>query len=225
MKIVLLGAASAISMLAASTSAQSVAPPAPGQPAVEYRSRQMHMGMQTRAQVTEHVRKLFARFDVNHDGFISRDEADTAGSKMHARMRHRMGAQSSMMAAGRASAAGRAAAFDRLDLNHDGVITRDEFANARPRIMARQIRIVRDGQPGDHGAMSEMGHMGHMGHGGMLKRMFTMADANHDGRLSVDEATAAALHHFDMADTNHDGRLEPRERMQMHRSMMSASPR
>jgi Ca2+-binding EF-hand superfamily protein len=221
MKIVLLGAASAISMIAAPASAQAVAPPAPGQPTVEYRSQHMHMEMQTRAQVTEHVRKLFARFDVNRDGFISRDEVDAAGNRMHARMRHRMGAPSAM-AAGRASAAGRAAAFDRLDLNHDGVITRDEFANARPRVMERQIRIVRGGQPGDHGAMSEMGHMGH---GGMLKHMFAMADGNHDGRLSIDEATAAALHHFDMADTNHDGRLEPGERMQMHRAMMSASPR
>ena len=98
MKIVLLGAASAILMVAASASAQPVAPPAPGQPAVEYQFRHMHMGMQTRAQVTEHVRKLFARFDVNRDGFISRDEADAAGNMIHARMRHRMGAPSSMMA-------------------------------------------------------------------------------------------------------------------------------
>ena len=35
--------------------------------------------------------------------------------------------------------------------------------------------------------------------------MFEMADANKDGRVSVQEATAAALQHFESADANRDG--------------------
>jgi hypothetical protein len=46
-------------------------------------------------------------------------------------------------------------------------------------------------------------------------QMFEMADANHDGRVSLQEATDAAVKHFDMADANHDGRITPDERKQM----------
>jgi hypothetical protein len=51
-----------------------------------------------------------------------------------------------------------------------------------------------------------------MGFGG---RLFDMADANHDGRVSLAEAQAAALAHFDKADANHDGKITPDERQQM----------
>jgi len=47
--------------------------------------------------------------------------------------------------------------------------------------------------------------------------MFERADANHDGRVSLQEMTAAALQHFDAADANHDGKLTPDERMRMHK--------
>jgi len=49
--------------------------------------------------------------------------------------------------------------------------------------------------------------------------MFESADANHDGKVSLQEMTDAALHHFDEADANHDGTLTPEERMQMHQHM------
>ena len=51
--------------------------------------------------------------------------------------------------------------------------------------------------------------MGGMGFGGHL---FDMADANHDGRVSLQEAESAALAHFDRVDVNHDGRITPDER-------------
>jgi len=50
----------------------------------------------------------------------------------------------------------------------------------------------------------------------MHGRMFESADANHDGKVSLQEMTNAALQHFDMADANHDGKLTPDERMKMH---------
>jgi aryl-alcohol dehydrogenase-like predicted oxidoreductase len=58
-----------------------------------------------------------------------------------------------------------------------------------------------------------------MGMGGLRGRMFEMADANRDGRVTLQEATNAALRHFDTADVNRDGRLTPEERMQMHQRM------
>ena len=55
--------------------------------------------------------------------------------------------------------------------------------------------------------------------GGMGGHMFEMADANRDGRVTLQEATNAALRHFDTADVNRDGQLTPEERMQMHQRM------
>ena len=39
-----------------------------------------------------------------------------------------------------------------------------------------------------------------------------------DGRVTLQEAQAAALRHFDMADANRDGQITPDERRQMHRA-------
>ena len=50
---------------------------------------------------------------------------------------------------------------------------------------------------------------------GMHGAMFERADANRDGRVSLQEATNAALQHFDQADANRDGKLTPGERMRM----------
>jgi hypothetical protein len=83
------------------------------------------------------------------------------------------------------------------------------------------VIVMRDGEtvadsaaPGAPGTrVFRMGRMGGMGrlHG----RMFEQADVNRDGRVTLQEATEAALRHFDMADANRDGRLTPEERMQV----------
>jgi hypothetical protein len=49
--------------------------------------------------------------------------------------------------------------------------------------------------------------------------MFEMADANKDGRVTLQEAQAAALRHFDMADANRDGQVTPDERRQARERM------
>jgi hypothetical protein len=49
--------------------------------------------------------------------------------------------------------------------------------------------------------------------------MFEMADGNRDGRVTLQEAQAAALRHFDMADVNRDGQVTPDERKQMRQRM------
>jgi Ca2+-binding EF-hand superfamily protein len=46
-----------------------------------------------------------------------------------------------------------------------------------------------------------------------------MADANKDGRVSLQEAQDAALRRFDTADSNRDGRISREEMMQRHQQM------
>ena len=67
-----------------------------------------------------------------------------------------------------------------------------------------------------HGAAMHMGGFG--GH------LFEMADANHDGRVSLQEAETAALAHFDKADLNHDGKITPDEREQAHALLREHHP-
>ena len=99
-------------------------------------------------------------------------------------------------------------AFDRLDANRDGSISRDEFARGR------QMRIEKRVEMKQHGQMRGMRGMRHGGGGGgmMGAAMLKMADANRDGKVSLAEANAGALKHFDMMDSNRDGRLTPQER-------------
>lgn len=95
--------------------------------------------------------------------------------------------------------------FDRLDSNKDGVISRSEFDSA-------------------HQSMA--GHRSGMKmHGGFAGRMFTMADGNKDGRVTIQEATAAATAHFDAADSNHDGTLSAEEMQAAHRLMRGKAGR
>ena len=54
---------------------------------------------------------------------------------------------------------------------------------------------------------------------GLRGRMFDMADANRDGRVTMAEGTAAAYRHFDMADANRDGQITRDERLQMRQRM------
>jgi hypothetical protein len=98
---------------------------------------------------------------------------------------------------------------------------------AQPQFKERRVIVMPDGDgPGDEPVKIDGGPgepqvkiMRMHGMGGMHRRMFESADANHDGRVSLQEMTDAALHHFDEADANHDGTLTPEERMQMHQRM------
>jgi len=198
-------------------------PPRPGAP-------QMHMMVMpgqpmTRGEVAQHVAKLFARLDANRDSFVTRDEVETFHSKMMAGMEamsrgmHAMGTMPEMP---KMPMLDRGAMFDRLDTNHDGSISRQEYMAAKPRIVEKRVFRMGDGAaPGglsEHPMMVRMRGPGEhmkMGMGGFGAHLFEMADANHDGRVSLQEAQAAALAHFDRADLNHDGRITPDERQQM----------
>ena len=164
-------------------------------------------GIQTRAEVQAKVAEHFAKVDANHDGAITKAEADAAVQAFHAkfaeRMKDRRDDRSDNM-------------FERLDANRDGSVSRAEWdagAAQREQRWASRDRNGRPGAPGGfkHAGMHDMGGFG--GH------MFEMADANKDGRVTLQEAQAAALKHFDMADSNRDGQITPDERRQLHERM------
>jgi Ca2+-binding EF-hand superfamily protein len=208
----LLGAAAAAAVVAMSPALAQVpgqpvpqAQANPGQPAWQGRA-----SVHTRAEVANHVRTMFARLDTNRDGYLVKAEADAARAsfRQFAGQRRQQGAK----LGGRQANSG--AAFDRLDTNHDGAITRSEFDAVRAQRLARRD-VNGDGRPDARRGRRMGGGMG-MGLGG---HMFEMADLNRDGRVTLQEATNAALRHFDMADVNRDGRITPDERMQMRQRM------
>ena len=222
MKKVLIGTAAAL--VAGTAAVAQVAPP-PGvsqgtapvtipQPAPRAPQMRMHMRMSdkvvARDEAVAHVRRMFDHLDTNRDGFVTREEMVS----MHQRMMSMHEGGEKRMAGRRMKPHDRAAAFDRLDTNRDGMISRQEFLAATPRIEEHRVMVMHDGSPG-RGGMKGMG-MHRAGFGGHL---FAMADANRDGRVSLQEATSAALQHFDRADLNHDGKLTPDERRQAHQLM------
>jgi Ca2+-binding EF-hand superfamily protein len=236
MNKLLLGGVGAAAMFAIGPAiAQPAPPPPPGvAPAPQVQIMRMPMKTQTRDDVVRHVRELFARLDTNRDGYLTREESDAATKLMAGEIKEKFArrlADRGDMGPGDHPGgnvfykrfdgdADRGAAFDRLDANHDGVITRDEFVAVRPEIKERRVFVMREGGP--EGAMGEAHefHMRHMGGMAMMHgRMFEMSDANHDGRVSLQEATDAALRHFDMADANHDGKITPDERMQIRKTI------
>lgn len=201
MKEFLIGAAGIVLAGAAIAQAPVAAPVAPEQPAPREHSR---------AEVVAKVQQHFATLDADKDGFLTKDEAEAGRKVIKERVRTKLGERREHRMEHRDPNAG----FDRLDSNKDGAISREEFAQHREMRIERRVER-KDGKPGARHDM-RMHHFGGMigGH------MFTMADANKDGRVSIQEATDAAARHFDMADANRDGRITPDERRQMHRQMI-----
>jgi hypothetical protein len=149
----------------------------------------------TRAQVQANAAERFAKMDVNGDGKL--DTADRAARQ--------------------------AKAFDRIDADNNGAISRDEFAARRGERAARQG--VQAGRHGMGGADMPGHRMGGKrgGHGGMRggMGMAKAADTNNDGAISQAEFTAGALKRFDGADADRNGTVTQAER-QAGRDAMKA---
>ena len=216
MKEFLIGAAGIV--LAGAALAQApVAQPAPAPQAAPVPPMGFDR-VQTRDEVVAKVREHFAQLDTNRDGSLTKEEADAGRAAMKDHFRQRLGERR-----GEWGGRGRdpAVAFDRLDTNKDGSISRDEFAKGHETRIERRVEL-KDRQTAVPGAPGEGRRMRfhHMGGAMLGGRMFEMSDANKDGRVSLQEATDAAVRHFDMADTNHDGRITPEERTLRHRQML-----
>ncbi len=102
----------------------------------------------TREQVRDRADQLFDRFDVNHDGYVTRSEAQVVGGKLlllrastgrdeapgiggHTLrfLRHRFAGLQAVTKPEFEAAF--LAHFDQMDSNHDGVLTPDERLKAR----------------------------------------------------------------------------------------------
>ncbi|MDQ3246825.1 MAG: EF-hand domain-containing protein [Pseudomonadota bacterium] len=198
--------------------------------------------VQSRTDVQTKISAHFTRLDSNRDGFLTKAEAEAAMAQLHAKRGQRAerrgggqgnrferldanrdgqitraeaDARNAARAARRAQRSAKpsdrgAGMFDRLDANRDGTVTRAEFD---AQTAQRQQRIA---------ARGERKGKGMRGHGALAGRMFDMSDANKDGRVSLQEATGAALSHFDMADTNRDGTVTREERRQMRQQMRTS---
>lgn len=162
-------------------------------------------GVQTRAEVVERARAMFARIDANRDGFITQEE----GRALRARV-VRDGAAQGQRVARAADPARRAQMFDRLDTDRNNVISRDEWARAET--MRAERRMVRGERAGVRGRRVAM--RGQMA-GAMLRR----ADTNNDQRISLAEAEAAALQRFARVDLDRDGQVTRDERQQARQQL------
>ena len=205
----LLGGAAAAAMIAIAPAIAQTAPPAP-QPMVQ--RAPLAAKAHTRADVGAHIRSIFERLDANRDGYVTKAEVEARRGDRRERVARRV----ERRGGGGGQPADRRGMFDRIDTNRDGAISRAEF-EAAPARQERRIMIA-DGTPGGGRMMRGMRGM-RMGAGHFGGQMFDMADTNRDGRVTLQEATAAAYRHFDMADANRDGQITREERRQMHQRM------
>lgn len=126
-----------IALGATFVSTQTVAQDEPG----GGRNGRMQQDM-TREQARQMADQMFQRFDLNHDGVVTRDEAQQALSqfgvgKRGERMMERMFGNSQSLTLQQAEAQA-LTRFDRDDLNHDGVVTGTERQQERAVLKAQR---------------------------------------------------------------------------------------
>ena len=94
----------------------------------------------TRQQAQQQADRMFQRIDLNHDGVVTRQEAEQAASQFGERGERMIDrlfgdAQSLTLQQAEQQALAR---FDRDDLNHDGVVTAAERQQARAALKAER---------------------------------------------------------------------------------------
>jgi EF hand len=160
-------------------------------------------GEATRDQAVARADRMFERLDANHDGRVTGDEA-----------RQAMAARGGGPRAGRPDGPGGPQGgpppgmFDRIDRDHNGMISREEFAQLPP--------PGGPGGPEGPGGPGRGERRGRAGGGMMAMQMFGPNGATRE------EFRARALARFDRMDANHDGRITPDERPQRRGSRPGA---
>jgi Ca2+-binding EF-hand superfamily protein len=222
MKMIFVGGIVLAALFDSAAALAQSGPPAAPVPTV-HRGHGYFAKNENRADVSKHVEKMFARFDLNRDGFVTKDELASAEAKVEAKRQEQAPKRAAKL-------------FARLDGNHDGQITLAEVQAAHAARYAKSDRQPNAARPihsrlfdradankdgivtrAEFDAAMTSGrlrfHSASM-RGGLGGRMFETADTDKDGRVSLAEAQQLALQHFDASDLNHDGVLTPDERRQ-----------
>lgn len=206
-------AIAAAALLAGTAALAQTAPvaPAPSAPA----AHPMHDRVTTRAEAVAMVREHFARLDADKDGAITTAEVTESHAALAERLKGVEGKGPHVI---RLEQRDPNAAFDRLDSNKDGSISRDEFAKAREERIEKRIVLREERRERAKDRKDRRRHVMRMhGHRGFGGRMIVMADSDKDGKITLAEAEALALQHFDQMDSNKDGQVTPEERRQQRR--------
>lgn len=208
MRNLLIAASALATGTAVLAQAAPVAQPAPATAPAPV-ARPMQDKVMTRTEAVQMVRQRFGKVDADRNGIITTAEIDGLRTKMRRDFKGMRDPN---------------AAFDRLDDNKDGAISREEFSEAREERVER--RIERREKRAEAGNSPKEGkhirrHVMRM-HGGdrFAGRMLIMADTNSDGMISMGEAEALALQHFEQMDADKDGRVTPEERRAGRRLMI-----
>lgn len=152
-------------------------------------------GKVTRQEARAAAVARFKALDTNKDGVVSQEEATKAREKQHARRAAEHFAKMDTNKDGRLSKTEvkmPPARFQKLDTNKDGALSPAELAAGKKERTEKRA------------------HKG-TGHGTWARQ-----DTNQDGKLTEQEATAAADRMFDRADTNRDGILTGEEMQRGH---------
>jgi hypothetical protein len=144
---------------------------------------------QTRADAEAKVKAYFARVDANGDGKATKDEFEGARDARRDEFRGK--------------------AFDQLDTDKNGQISRSEFDAGAERRGERRAGM-RKGRRGMAGAG---------GPGGREGQRFARIDADGDGSVTQAEMLKAMMDRFDASDANKDGTVTREERRAAMRQM------
>jgi Ca2+-binding EF-hand superfamily protein len=184
MKNYLIGGIAIAAIASAGGALAQAAQPAPAAAEAQHSLRSYFAKSESRTDVPQHVQRMFARLDTNHDGYITKDEVAAAETQFQAKIQTRA----------EQGGADRADAFDRIDTNHDGVISREEFAAAKPEYIGMRHASFH------HGFGERMFDQADTNHDGRVSlaeaqalalKHFDQADLNHDGVLTPEERRQA----------------------------------
>ncbi len=150
------------------------------------------------------IAKNFAAIDANHDGAITMSEVKAMWRR-------------EWMGAARNGVQGRMAAFAKSDANHDGKLTAAEAQAAGMKVVSANFQAIDANHDGSidqqemHKAAVALAERALTQRGRRIAALFAKADADHDGKLSRAEFTAAFPRFapaFAFFDENHDGAVE-----------------
>ena len=195
--------------LALAQQAGSSGPDAPPPHARFFEADANHDGAVSRAEFDAFRTAEFARLDANHDGSVSREERRAAHPEGHGHHGQHDGDCGRGGPGGREWGEGRHGDhLERADANHDGNITREEFL-AGPTRMFDVLDANHDGVISADERASARQRMD--GERREAREHRPHPDANNDGLLSRTEWNQAGAAMFDQLDANHDGRVTEQE--------------